>query len=66
MKREDRWEATVWPGKEDLGWPEGKVVRGVTLEECLGALRGAIRDKWRVQGKGGGEREESKLYGSLG
>ena len=52
-RRDGKWEATVWPGKQELGWPEGKVARGRTLEECLGELQVAIRERSGRRGAAG-------------
>ncbi|KAL5438978.1 hypothetical protein PMIN05_005503 [Paraphaeosphaeria minitans] len=66
-KRGEQWEATVWPGHEDLGWPDGKVARARKLETCLKALQVMIRDKWSA---GTGSRGEvaamNKLMGAYG
>jgi hypothetical protein len=48
VKREGRWEATVWPGQEDLGWPENRIARGRTLENCLRELQ-VMLDKWGLE-----------------
>ncbi|KAF1976307.1 hypothetical protein BU23DRAFT_45213 [Bimuria novae-zelandiae CBS 107.79] len=44
VKREGRWEARVWEGKEEP-IREGIVAKGETLEACLGALQCALREK---------------------
>lgn len=57
----------MWPGNEDLGWPENKIARGKTLDECLRELQVQIRDKWNT---GRGKRKDveagDKLMGILG
>ncbi|KAJ4288515.1 hypothetical protein N0V90_011752 [Kalmusia sp. IMI 367209] len=47
VRREHGWEATVWPGTEDIGWHPDRTGKGKSLEECLGDLAEIIREKWR-------------------
>ncbi|KAK7182515.1 uncharacterized protein CC84DRAFT_1178869 [Paraphaeosphaeria sporulosa] len=67
VKRGGQWEATVWPGHEELGWPEGKVARAKKLETCLKELQVMIRDKWCARaGSRGTVVAMDKLMGTYG